>query len=88
MALGLIGRDESLFSAGALRRLIQRHLEFADQCDLIVIRPPCPQRVSPLDFGHSDELIEGAFKTATEWLDKDEGRRSDPAKWIAPHKHG
>ena len=27
------------------------------KCDLIVIPPPCPLSVSPLDFGHGEELM-------------------------------
>ncbi len=60
---------------------------YADQCDLIVLPPPCPLAISPLDFGHADLLIKQGRLDATKALAKDGGRHHDPAKRIAAHKH-
>ncbi len=71
----------------AHQRMHRDVIQYADKCDLIVIPPPCPLSVSPLDFGHGEELIDEAFTTATKWLAKDGGHRKDPARWLAVHKH-
>jgi NTE family protein len=36
---------------------------------LIVLPPPCPLDIQPIDFGHADELIEVALGDARELLD-------------------
>jgi hypothetical protein len=36
---------------------------------LIVLPPPCPLRIQPIDFGHADELITRALHDAREFLD-------------------
>jgi NTE family protein len=51
------------------RRLIddiERHRRGAR---LIVLPPPCPQSIQPIDFGHADELIARALHDAREFLD-------------------
>src|SRR5262245_44304671 len=57
----------------ALTLLIQQRLimdirAFRDRARLIVLPPPCPLDVSPADFSHARELIEGALRDAREFL--------------------
>jgi NTE family protein len=78
--------------AHALTLLIQQRLladldAYVGQVDLVVLPPPCPIRVSALDFGHAAELIARARADALAWLDHDEGRRADPAGAIGLHEH-
>jgi NTE family protein len=78
--------------AHAVTLLIQQRLvtdlaRYAGQVDLVVLPPPCPIRVSALDFGHAAELIARARADAEDWLDRDGGRRPDPAGAIDLHEH-
>jgi NTE family protein len=45
---------------------IERHQSDAR---LIVLPPPCPLRIQPIDFGHADQLIARALQDAREFLD-------------------
>jgi NTE family protein len=57
---------------------------------LVVLPPPCPQHVQPIDFSHADELIDRALADSRRFLD---GLASDPspatatsqAKRLHPH---
>jgi NTE family protein len=54
-------------------RLIMDVARYESQCRLRVVPPLCPIAISPVDFGHSAELVERAYRTTTEWL-----ARGDP----------
>jgi NTE family protein len=45
---------------------IERH---RDAARLIVLPPPCPPGIQPIDFGHADELIGRVLSDAREFLD-------------------
>jgi hypothetical protein len=45
---------------------IERH---RDDAHLIVMPPPCPLDIQPIDFAHADELIDVALLDAREFLD-------------------
>lgn len=69
------------------KRLI-RDIEFyTDKIDLVVIPPPCPMTINPLDFSHSDELIRRSYEVAVGHLSVDGGRRRRPADHVAMHEH-
>jgi len=51
------------------RRLIDDVDKHKSQVKLVVLPPPCPLAVSPLDFDHADVLIERAYADACEFLD-------------------
>jgi NTE family protein len=57
-ALGMLLHSMNLL---VMRRLLIEIELLRDRADLIVLPPPCPLQVSPLDFGHSDELIRRAY---------------------------
>lgn len=42
-----------------------------------LVPPPCPVTVSPIDFSHSDALIERAAERARSWLDAGEPQAHD-----------
>jgi NTE family protein len=81
----------------AMSLLIQQrlHLEielYRDRAKLIVLPPPCPQEVQPIDFAHAGELIERALSDSRAFLDWLEHQRSErasslPAERLLPHTH-
>jgi NTE family protein len=57
---------------------------------IIVLPPPCPQRVQPIDFSHASELIDSALGESRTFLDGLEAdpspeARTKPAKRLRPH---
>lgn len=69
------------------KRLLRDIREYTDAADLIVLPPPCPLTVGPMDFSRADELIERGYRAAATFLDVDGGRREFPADHIAVHAH-
>jgi NTE family protein len=65
-ALGMALHAISLLTHRRLVEDIERH---RDDVDLVVLPPPCPLRVMPVDFGHADELIGRALHDARTFLD-------------------
>jgi NTE family protein len=51
------------------RRLIDDIEKHRDEVDLIVLPPPCPLEIPPIDFAHADELIARSYDDATDFLD-------------------
>jgi NTE family protein len=70
------------------------HLEielYRDRAQLVVLPPPCPQPVQPIDFAHAGELIEQALHGARTFLDSlvdSAADSSGPAERLLPHTHG
>jgi NTE family protein len=50
------------------RRLIEDIERHQSDAHMIVLPPPCPLRIQPIDFGHADELIARALQDAREFL--------------------
>jgi NTE family protein len=50
------------------RRLIDDIERHRDDAHLVVMPPPCPLGVQPIDFAHADELIDVALQDAREFL--------------------
>lgn len=80
----------------AMSLLVQQrlHLEielYRERVRLVVLPPPCPQRVQPVDFAHADKLIERAHAEAAAFLDGlDESRPEEAtaaAASLLPHVH-
>jgi NTE family protein len=69
------------------QRLVADIALYSDTVDLVVLPPPCPLRVSVVNFGRAPELIRAAYESATEALSVDAGRREHPAVEIAMHTH-
>ena len=68
-------------------RLIRDIELYTDRVDLIVIPPPCPMAINPLDFSHGDELIRRSYAAAIDHLAVSGGRRRRPAEHVAMHEH-
>ncbi|EGD56399.1 lipid acyl hydrolase [Gordonia neofelifaecis NRRL B-59395] len=69
------------------KRLIRDIREYTDAAELIVLPPPCPLDVGPMDFSRADELIVRGFDAASDFLRVDGGRRDAPADHIDIHTH-
>jgi NTE family protein len=67
------------------RRLIDDIEIHEDRAKLVVLPPPCPLSVQPIDFGHADELIERAHADACEFLDS--GGAERPPIHMRMHGH-
>jgi NTE family protein len=63
---------------------------YRDRAHLVVMPPPCPQPILPIDFSHGAELIEQARRDGRRFLDSLDGSARDstePARRLAPHRH-
>jgi NTE family protein len=67
------------------RRLIDDIERHRDDAHLVVLPPPCPLDIQPIDFAHADELIDGALLDACEFLDS--GGETRPPIRMRMHRH-
>jgi NTE family protein len=67
------------------RRLIEDIESHRDRTKLVVLPPPCPLSIQPIDFGHADMLIERAYADACEFLD--DGGAERPPIHMRMHGH-
>jgi NTE family protein len=63
---------------------------YREQARIVVLPPPCPQHVQPIDFSHAGELIDRALAESGRFLDSLEAdpspaARTRPAKRLRPH---
>ena len=71
-ALGMALHALSLLTHGRLIADIELH---QDHAKLIVLPPPCPHSIAPIDFGHAPELIERSAEAARTFLEAGGGER-------------
>jgi NTE family protein len=67
------------------RRLIDDIERHRADAHLIVMPPPCPLNIQPIDFAHADELIAVALADAREFLDGG-GEKREPIR-MRMHRH-
>lgn len=67
------------------RRLIDDIERHQSDARLIVLPPPCPLSIQPIDFAHADELISRALHDAREFLDG--GGEERPPIHMRMHRH-
>jgi NTE family protein len=67
---GALGMALHALSLLTHRRLIDDIETHKDQAKLIVLPPPCPLAIQPIDFGHADALIRRAYADAGAFLDE------------------
>ena len=67
------------------RRLIDDIERHQDDAQLIVVPPPCPLDIQPIDFAHADELIEVALGDARDFLEG--GGELRPPIRMRIHRH-
>ncbi len=58
-----------------------------DRAELIVLPPPCPLAITPIDFSHSDELIRRGYEDGRDYLDAVEVGRAPTPLPMAMHDH-
>jgi NTE family protein len=81
-ALGMALHAISLLTQRRLIDDIERHDQDAH---LIVLPPPCPLQITPIDFGHADVLIDRALRDARAFLE--DGGEERPAIRMRMHRH-
>jgi NTE family protein len=81
-ALGMALHALSLLSHSRLIADIELH---RDHAKLVVLPPPCPLAIQPIDFAHADELIDRALSDTRAFLDDGGGER--PAIRMHMHRH-
>lgn len=89
-ALERTPRSALAMALQAISILIERQLDddiqrYADRVRLVVLPPPCPQPIGPIDFSHADELIASAAKAARAFMDGG-GQAQSPLR-LTPHTH-
>jgi NTE family protein len=67
------------------RRLIDDLDLHKDQAKLVVLPPPCPLAIPPIDFGHAEALIERAYADASKFIDS--GGPARPPICMRLHRH-
>lgn len=71
-----------------MRRLIVEIELLADQAELIVLPPPCPLDVQPIDFSRAEELIRRGYADARAHLENGEERWAGSVPFsMRPHSH-
>ena len=65
-ALGMALHALSLLTHSRLIADVELH---RDRAKLVVLPPPCPLAIQPIDFAHADELIARSLSDAREFLD-------------------
>jgi NTE family protein len=81
-ALGMALHALTLLTQSRLIADVELH---RDNAKLVVLPPPCPLGIQPIDFGHADELIERSLGDARAFLDRDGAER--PAIRMRMHRH-
>jgi NTE family protein len=69
------------------QRLVADVAFYEDKVALVVLPPPCPIRIAPMDFGRAGELISRAQRDAHLALSVAGGRRIHASRHIAVHAH-
>jgi NTE family protein len=67
------------------RRLVDDIDRHRTDAQLIVLPPPCPLGIQPIDFAHADELVERALHDARDFLDA--GGEERPPIHMRTHRH-
>ena len=58
-----------------------------DRAELIVLPPPCPLTVAPIDFSHADELIRRGYEDGADYLDAVERGEAPVPLTMTMHDH-
>jgi len=67
------------------RRLVDDIQRHQNDARLIVLPPPCPLSIQPIDFAHAEELISRSLRDAREFLDA--GGEQKPPIQMRMHRH-
>jgi NTE family protein len=83
---GALGMALHAISLLTHRRLIDDVEKHRADAKLVVLPPPCPLAIQPIDFDHADILIERGYEDAVEFLDS--GGAERPPIQMRMHRHG
>ncbi|MGH2986096.1 MAG: patatin-like phospholipase family protein [Solirubrobacterales bacterium] len=70
-----------------MRRLLVEVEQLRERAELIVMPPPCPLRVTPIDFSHADQLIRRGYEDGRDYLDAAEAGRAPVPLAMTMHDH-
>lgn len=70
-----------------MRRLLVEIDSLREHAELIVLPPPCPLAVAPIDFSRADELIRRGHADAADYLDAVEAGTAQVPLAMAMHGH-
>jgi NTE family protein len=70
------------------RRLIVEVELLSERAELIVLPPPCPLSIPPIDFSHTDELIRRGYDDSAEYLDARRAGMAPTPLRMTMHAHG
>lgn len=85
---GAIGMTLHAMSLLVMRRLIVEVELLKESAELIVLPPPCPLTVQPIDFGSADELITRGYEGSRDFLDNLPGDEPAPIPFsLLAHSH-
>lgn len=84
---GAVGMLLHAMSLLVMRRLLVEVEMLRDRAELIVLPPPCPLTIAPIDFSHADELIRRGYEDSREYLDAVEAGNAPVPLPMAMHAH-
>lgn len=70
-----------------MRRLLVEVEMLRDRAELIVLPPPCPLTIAPIDFSHAAELIRRGYEDSRDYLDAVESGDAPVPLSMAMHAH-
>ena len=70
-----------------MRRLLVEVELLADRAELIVLPPPCPLSVTPIDFSQADQLIDRGYADGADYLDAHAAGRAPVPLAMTMHDH-
>ena len=70
-----------------MRRLLVEVETLRESAELIVMPPPCPLAVTPIDFSRADELIRRGYEDGRDYLEAVEGGTAAVPLAMAMHDH-
>ena len=82
---GALGMALHAISLLTHRRLIADVEKHRDAARLIVLPPPCPLTIAPIDFDHADGLIRTGYADARDFLDGGGAERPQIRMHMHPH---
>ena len=84
---GAVGMLLHAMSLLIMRRLLVEIELLRERVELIVLPPPCPLSVTPIDFSHADELIRRGYEDGRDYLDALEAGEAPAPLSMTMHEH-
>lgn len=84
---GAVARLLHAMSLLIMRRLLVEVEMLRERAELIVLPPPCPLAVSPIDFSHTAELIHRGYEDARDYLDATAAGLAEAPLALVMHDH-